>query len=333
MRRLPVLFVMVVLAGFLASCVASTGLPAFKRLENYRFDPSLALLERVGEVPPLLLEALKKLDNRPDYRPYNLTPEEMRQFSVALGELPDIQRTVLNGRLVGIYFVQNLSSGGYSDYLLDRNGVLHTVLVLNPAILHTGISRWIADKELSAFQADRTDISLTVECGEGGRSALLYLLLHETAHQLDYLSGCTPYVEKDLAAAGKPLAEVAFDAGAWQDYDHPLAAFDFPLRRRLRFYGLDNSVKLARGDLPHLYRRLAASPFTTLYASQNWAEDFAETAAFAALARSNGIVCTLRVQGPGQEQFEFPLLDRPPVVVRLPLLYAACRPVSLIGVK
>jgi hypothetical protein len=153
----------------------------------------------------------------------------------------------------------------------------------------------------------------------------VYLLLHETAHQLDYLAGCTPYVEKDLAGRGKSLATVPFDSATWRDYNHPLPAFDFPLRGRLRFYGSDNSAKLSRSELPNLYRRLAKTPFTTLYASQNWAEDFAETAAFAALARINGIVCTMRVHGPGTERFEFPILDHPEVVIRLPLLYSACR--------
>ncbi|HEX9079715.1 MAG TPA: hypothetical protein VF795_09010 [Desulfuromonadaceae bacterium] len=323
MRRVPVLVVMIILAGCLASC-ASGGLPPFKRLENYPFDPSKTLPERVTEVPPLLLEALKRSDNRPDYRAYRPTPGELRQLAAALGELPDIQRQALHGRLVGIYFVQNLSSGGYSDYLLDRRGVLHTVLVLNPAILHTGMSRWITDKELSAFTTDRSDIGLSVECSDGGRSALLYILLHEAAHQLDYLAGCTPYVERALAAAGKPLAAVPFAAAAWRDYDHPLPEFDAPLRGRLRFYGSGATARLPAGEMPALYRYLATTPFTTLYASQNWAEDFAETAAFAALARRDGIVCTLRVRGPGTEQFLMPLLDRPPVAARLPLLSPSC---------
>lgn len=329
MVRLPVLCVMLVLAGCLASCTASGTLPAFKRLENYRFDRATPLPDRVGEIPPLLLDALKRLDNRPDYRPYNLTPEEMRQFSAALDELPDIQRTAIEARLAGIYFVQNLSSGGYSDYLLDRHGVLHTVLVLNPAILHTSISRWITDKELSAFLADRDDIGLTTECTGGERSALLYILLHETAHQLDYVAGCTPYVEKELASAGKPPLTVPFSGVAWKEYDHPWPEFDFPQRDRLHFYGSDPSAKLSRSELPALYRRLEATPFSTLYASQNWAEDFAETAAFSALARYNGIVCTLRVRGPGTERFEVPTLDRSEAVIRLPLVYSSCRPAVL----
>ena len=145
---------------------AHTPIPMFKQLESYCYNPATPLLDRVAEVPPHLLEALKKLDERDDYRPYQTTLEDTKKIVAAFHAIPDVQRTVLEKRLVGIYFVENFSAGGYSDYLFDKNGNLYTILVLNPAILRTGISKWIKDKELSAFSNDRTDIDLSVECNE-----------------------------------------------------------------------------------------------------------------------------------------------------------------------
>lgn len=324
MKRLAVIVSWLCTAWLMASCVCSQQLPGFKQLESYRFDPAVPLLDRVSEVPPHLLEALKKLDERDDYRPYLPTLEDTKKIVAAIHAIPDSQRSVLDRRLVGIYFVENFSAGGYSDYLFNKGGNLYTILVLNPAILRTGISKWVTDKELSAFRKDRTDIDMTVECGEGEMTALVYILLHESAHNMDYVSGCTPYVEKDLAASGKPLDASSFTGTAWVDYDRPLAAYDFPQRGKLGFYGAAKDSGIPRSELPKLYRSLASTPFTNLYASQNWAEDFAETAAFSSLARIIGSPCMIRVRGEGADLFEVSTTAREPVARRLPLLYRGC---------
>ncbi len=308
----------------LSACSTANTLPAFKQMENYSFNPSTVLTDRLAEVPPVLLEALKQLDNRQDYLPYELTQAEKLQLGAALNDLPEVHRTAMDKRLVGIYFVKNLSSGGYSDFVWDRDGTLYTLLVLNPDLLHKTISDWIMEKELSAFLADQKNINLKVDCGENERSALLYLLLHESAHQLDYVAGCTPFVEKELAVSGREVLQIPFVAASWQSYDHPLPIFDFHLREKMHFYGNDSSKKLSRSTLPELYRKLEKTPFNILYASQNWAEDFAETAAFLALANITGKACTIEIEGPGNSSFQFSVLERPSVVARIPLLYSSC---------
>jgi hypothetical protein len=325
MKKIAVVVSWICIGWMVASCVHAPQLPMFKQLENYRFDPAIPLLDRVAEVPPHLLEALKKLDERDNYRPYVPTLQDKKMIVAAFHAIPGIQRDVLDRRLVGVYFVENFSAGGYSDYLFDRDGNIYTILVLNPAILRTGISRWIKEKELSAFGNDRNDIDLTVECKEGDMTALVYILLHETAHILDYVSGCTPYVEKDLAAMGKPLDAASFAGAAWLDYDRPLAVYDFPQRNKLGFYGAKTGSRISRNELFKLYRSLEATPFTNLYASQNWAEDFAETAAFSSLSRITGSACVIRLQGPEVENFEVSTTERKPVSMRLPILYGGCR--------
>ncbi|MDO9067120.1 MAG: hypothetical protein Q7W05_01530 [Deltaproteobacteria bacterium] len=324
MKNIAVIFSLICIGLIIGSCVHTPQLAKFKQLENYHFDPMIPLLNRVAEVPSYLLEALKKLDERDDYRPYIPTLEDTNKIVAALHAIPDIQRVVLDRRLVGIYFVENFSAGGYSDYLYDRDGNLYTILVLNPAILSTGISKWIREKELSAFKNDIADINLTVECREGNMTALVYIMLHETTHIMDYVSGCTPYVEKDLAHRGKSLDSSSFTGEAWLDYDLPLARYDFPLRSKLGFYGAAKDSGISRSELPGLYRSLAATPFTNLYASQNWAEDFAETAAFSSLARIIGSGCIFRVEGPGTDPFEISTIFREPVERRLPILFNGC---------
>lgn len=319
------LFLMVLAALFLSCCAIDRPTTDFKRLESYRFDPDTDLADRLADVPEQLLESLQKLDQREDYLPYRLSPVERKQFASTLKELPGIHLAAMQKRLVGIYFVKNLSSGGYSDFVWSRDGKLYTLLVLNPELLKKSISEWVRDKEMSAFLDDRKDIGLNVNCYENGRSALLYLLLHESAHLLDYVAGCTPYVERELADRGKTLATVPFASRVWQDYSSPQPLFDFPQRAEMHFYGSDNSRKLSRGKLPEAYQSLAKTPFNILYASQNWAEDFAETAAFSSLARITGHACTIRIDKTGGSSFLFSMLDRPPVVARMPSLYSSCR--------
>ena len=310
---------------FMVSCSRLGALSGYKDVERYGvFNTSTTLAERVAQPPAFLLEALKKMDNRNDYLAYVPTASEMRQIVDALDNIPDRQKAAMLSRLVGIFFVSNLSSGGYSDYLFDRNGTLHTILVLNPAILHTGISQWIKDKEMSAFFDDKSGVVMSVDCDEGERSALLYILLHESAHQLDYIAGCTPYVEKDLSKSGKPLNGVPFAAVTWKGYDLPLPAFDYSRRSQLRFYGNDDSAKLPGREMPAAYRRLAKTPFTLLYASQNWAEDFAETVAFTELKRIIGKGCRIHIKGAGKQDFMFDLLERKVAAERLPFLYSSC---------
>jgi len=305
------------------SCSVSL-LPEHKQMENYGFRPGSMLVERVAPPPLFLLEELKRLDGRSDYLPYIPTAADMQQLNDYLLLLPPRERAAMVKRLAGIYFVTNLSSGGFSDYVYDKNGTLHTILVLNPALFKTGISQWVKDKELSAFLDDRADIGLEVDCGEEGRSALLYILLHESAHQLDYVAGCTPYVEKDLAKSGKLTADVPFVARTWLGYEQPLPRYDFIPRARLHFYGSSAGPRLSRSELPAAYAGLAVTPFNLLYGSQNWAEDFAETVAFSNLKRIAGKDCRIRVTGPGHKERVVWLTDRKPVAERMQYLYNSC---------
>ena len=323
-RALPRLLLTGCICLVLSACTVPSALPDYKILDIYAFRPGASLVGRVGLPPAPLLDALQLSDGRPDYRAYRPTSADMVQIGAALNELPDRQRRAMLARLAGIYFVSNLSSGGYSDYVYGHDGTLHTVLVLNPAILRVSMSQWIRDKELSAFRDDGSGVTIDVDCGDDDRSALLYILLHESGHLLDYVAGCTPYVEKPLAASGKPLKLVPFVAAAWRNYDRPLPVFDFSGRNRYRFYGAAPDAQRPLGELPQAYRHLALTPFQLLYASQNWAEDFAETVAFSEFKRITGRECRIRISQPGKPDFEFSLLDRPAVQARLPLLYSSC---------
>jgi hypothetical protein len=62
----------------------------------------------------------------------------------------------------------------------------------------------------------------------------------------------------------------------WKGYAEPEANADFARRADVTFYGLGGGPKIPLAEAEAVYRDLATGPFPSLYAAQNWAEDFAE---------------------------------------------------------
>ena len=112
--------------------------------------------------------------------------------------------------------------------------------------------------------------------GGQGRSQLLYTLVHECGHLADYVYHYTPYTEPLIKELGLGVAETPFVGSIWTDYAKPEERSDFAGRTAVSFYGLGGGAKVPLANAADLYRGLSNSPFPSLYASQNWAEDFAE---------------------------------------------------------
>lgn len=253
-----------------------------KNLKNYRFDPRSNLADRVAPVPDFVLTYLSELDKTETYAPYRPTAAEKAQLVAYLGLLPESARQTLQQRLVGIYFIDRWVGSGMADYLLDDRMQLYTILIINPETMRHTMSEWLTYREGTAFQADPGEADprkVTIDCGTE-YTGLMYLLLHETAHIMDYVNRYTPYVEKDLRKLGIFSWDSDFTRGIWASYDTPAAPFDYEGRRDIAFYGLGNKPLIPLSRAAAIYGGLRESPFVSLYGSQNWAEDFAEYSAW-----------------------------------------------------
>lgn len=257
-------------------------------LSNFDYDPSRPLMDRVGIAPDFVMTFLRNMDGRTDYKPYRLNAMEKSLLSNNLSLLPERMLKVFDESLIAIYFVENFLGSGMADFVLDDRGQMKTVLYINPATLKNDISKWLTFKENSCFIPD-AQASVRIWCGTN-HTGLLYILLHEGAHIVDYIDAVTPYVEKSLIGIGKQgKGSKAFTKRVWQSYKVPQKKFDYPRRDKVDFYGLGGGPHLAMTNAASLYWSLEKTPFASIYGSMNWAEDLAEFVTFYHLVEVLGL--------------------------------------------
>ncbi len=253
---------------------------SIRQLKNYSFDPSSSVESRVKNIPGFVLDYLKKLDEKEDYKNYPLKEEEMNIIIDSINKLPELHKKVFKERLLGIYFVDNFLGSGFAEWVLDDNKQVYCFMVFNPKVLKNNISDWITHKENTCFINDNPDISIEIDCGTA-YNGFLYILLHESTHIVDYVKIITPYVEEALIGIlGMKIETKEFTQGIWADYSIPEKDYDYNYRKSITFYGFGGGPKINISDSGNVYKQLSQTPFVSIYGSKSWAEDLAEFLAF-----------------------------------------------------
>ncbi|MFC2076530.1 hypothetical protein ACFLT7_05560 [candidate division KSB1 bacterium] len=251
-----------------------------KLFKSYSFNPDTPLISRLKPVPDFVLDYLKDFDQRPDYSSYDPSEAELDLLREYIPTLPPLHREVLKERLIGIYFIDNFMGSGMADYVLAENNDIYTILVLNSKIFGSDISDWLTYKDSTCFADSSSEAEVRINCGREF-NGLMYILLHEATHIVDYVMQLTPYVEPDfLTLGGFAEKESEFTANIWTEYDQPKKPFDFPGRDRVTFYGMGGGPKIDLKEAADIYLKLSQTPFASLYSSLSWAEDFADLATF-----------------------------------------------------
>jgi hypothetical protein len=268
---------------FLFSCGTETGsekqeilsLP-FKQLKNYYYDFKIPVEERIREAPQFLLDQLMEWDNTDDYIQYMPTEREWSAFRKYINILPDKNLSVLEKKLVNVYFVDNFKGSGMAEYIFDENEELYCILIINSDVLHYDMSSWLTLRENSCFKFDGSGIKIRVQCGTEF-SGLLYVLLHETTHIVDYTERITPYCEPHLVHFFKPKEpeSVDFTNGIWSGYNKLSDQYSFPEQESISFYGL-GGPNLEFSQAVTVWKNVAETPAASLYGCMSWAEDLAE---------------------------------------------------------
>ena len=271
-------------AAFLAGCSSSNqdeelinrilSLPA-KQYENYTFDPETALTGRISETPGFVLEYLNNMDGVDNYSSYTPTDEERALFASCLELLPEINRQIMEEKLAAVYFVENLYGSALADYFISREGDLYNILIINPEVMRHSMTEWLSYRENSAYKDSRGEI--TVHCGTE-HTGLLYTLLHESTHIVDYHLNITPYAEysSHLLTGASLDRDNPFLKDIWKDYNRVQRGYRTSFTSLVSFYGLGAGPSLELADAPRIYTDLMDSPFGSLYGSMSWAEDLAE---------------------------------------------------------
>jgi hypothetical protein len=280
-------FSLIIVFLFLFSCHSSPrtkllrtldATPA-KNLQSYEYDRTSTVISRVTSAPAFILSFWNKTDKTTDYSSYAPTQDELRMIGDYLQKLPRHYQEVLQQRLVAIYFVNNLRGSGATDYILDAQGDIYTIMLFNPNTLRTDLSKWLTYRENSCFIRNAADVKIDINCGTK-YTGFLYALVHESTHVVDYVESYTPYIEKNIAIIKEVKAtSTPFTKNIWKDLAVPLLFYDFPNRKNVTFYG-DGGPNINISDARELYEHLMVTPFVSLYGSMNWAEDFADSMTF-----------------------------------------------------
>ncbi|HAP43732.1 MAG: hypothetical protein A2087_05240 [Spirochaetes bacterium GWD1_61_31] len=316
------------LAGFLiAGLILACGHSQPSLREYAATQPALQLasypdlmdkpvIERLVATPAFYINYLQTMDGVDDYRPYEPDAAERRLFAETLALLPPVYQTCLQEHLAIIFFVENFKGGGMADFAMAADGSFRNVLIINPQVLKTGLGDWIARRDNSSFATG--PYSIGNRLGNDYRG-LVHLLLHEASHIYDYHYYATPCVGLFMRELGfAKLESTEFSRQAWQGFNTPTAVNEFASRNELTAYGLGQASPNAA--IPSRYEALAHTSFASLYGSWNWAEDFAEMAAWYCISRLPGINYTLILRQDGVEVASWQPLDKPGMAARLALV-------------
>lgn len=288
------------------------------RLESYAFDPDSPLERRVGPAPDFLVDYLSQQDET-RYAPYRPKAEDLGEVEQALSQLPQHYVHVLESKLIGIYFMADLSGSGWADWVVGPRGDMYNYIILSTNVLGRDISDWLSWKENTCFERDDPTLKIEIDAGNA-LSGIAGILMHESSHVIDYQQNLTPYVEMSTWLYANPTGEVQptpFSKGVWDEEKKPGAASGFTERERVSFYGWGEGPKLKISQAAAVYGNLAKTPFVSLYGTLSWVEDFAETMLFAWLTQTMGQPYVIKVKKGDQVIYSVEPMSRPAVRDRL----------------
>ena len=232
-----------------------------------RQDP---LEDRVSSAPEGLLKRFSKELNV-NVSAHMVTPGERITLANALAQLTPFQREVLQNRLRAIYFIDGLPNNA----LTFPDGGTTTEPVYSIAVragaLHETVSELVTRKERTLFDSAASELSVTVD-GET-LNAMVYVLLHETTHIVDFAVGATP--DPAHSIGDHPLV-----SGIWRDGITPADQYRLP---RLMGILWRTGRVMPITHAADLYDALGRTPFISVYASCDSRDDLAELVAWTEL--------------------------------------------------
>ena len=257
-----------------------------RKLDNWSAARAVPVGERMGPASPWLVEYLN-LDNL-----FNGLPERPRAARLDDGFLADV-RSAIDGlpadiwrlfseRLLGIYFVENLGSSGYTDFVPGSGNVPPAgYIVLDAGILRQQTANaWASWKENTPFKfqtAYKLEARMETDANDNRKNAIQYILLHELGHVLAIGGRLHPpwSIAPNAVAPGAryPYFDLSWTIDRQADKYLSLFDSDFPQRKEVRYYF---GAKLAGDQMDAVYANLEKTNFPSLYAATSPGDDFAE---------------------------------------------------------
>jgi hypothetical protein len=186
--------------------------------------------------------------------------------------LTPLQREVLQKRLRAIYFIDGMPNNALT--FADGGSTAEPTfsIAVRSGALNETISELVTRKERTLFNNSGSEWSVTVDAGT--LNAMVYVLLHEATHIVDYSMGTTP-------DSGPPSCNYPLVSGIWRDRITPVDTYKLPILMSISYR--QNGRAMPVSDAPSLYDALEHTPFVSVYASSNWHDDLAELVAWTEL--------------------------------------------------
>jgi hypothetical protein len=259
----------VILATFCAGATAYAG-----TIKQQSDAPPVAhqdpLEDRASSAPESLLERFGK-DLNVKVSAHVITPGERLTLTNALAQLTPFQREVLRNRLHAIYFIDGMPNNALTFPDGGSTAEPKYSIAVRAGALHETVSELVTRKERTLFASAGSKLSVAVD--GGSLNAMVYVLLHETTHIVDFTVNATP--DPDHPSGNHPLV-----GGIWQDGRTPADEYRPPILMSI-FWRTGRAMPIMRAA--DLYDALGRTPFISVYASCDSHDDLAELVAWTEL--------------------------------------------------
>jgi hypothetical protein len=270
-RRSEMRTILVVVLGAGITSLFGISQPQSNLASVQEAAPQTPLEDRVSSAPEDLLKRFRDQLNA-NLSAHVVTTAEQATVANALTQLTPLQHEVLLKRLRAIYFIDGMPHNALT--FPDGGSTVEPTfsIAVRSGALHETISELVTRKERSLFDNADSEWSVTVDAGT--LDAMVYVLLHEATHIVDYSTRATP-------DKGPPGANYPFVYGVWRDGTTPVDMYKLPILMRISYRRGGRAMPLA--EAIDLYDALEHTPFISVYASSNWHDDLAELVAWTEL--------------------------------------------------
>jgi hypothetical protein len=230
-----------------------------------------SLEDRVSSAPE---SVLKRFSNKLNVNVsvHTVTPAERIILVNALAQLTPFQRRVLQNRLHAIYFMDGLPGNALTFPDGGPTADPMYSIAVRAGALHETVSELVTRKERTLFDSAGSELSVTVDGGT--LNAMVYVLLHEATHIVDFAVRATP----DPA---HPNGNYPLVTGIWRDVITPVDQYRLPILMGISYRRNGRVIPIAHA--PELYDGLGRTPFISVYASCDSYDDLAELVAWTEL--------------------------------------------------
>lgn len=281
----------------------------WKRGQFQRLQGNLALpfAQRVQTMPADLLKEVQDSDqaigiaNTDRYLARAASADELALIKTYMELLPSAHRKVITEKLLGLFIVDGFSGAGLTEWVVDRDGHVYYFLILNSALFTSSLDDWLTYKDNSYFDKSAPSPALRVRT-QTNYKALMYGLLHEGAHIVDYEFGVTPYFDpQHRELSGRTREVTGFTDGVWMQRSQPGARYDFKHRAELNTYGIFPKMGLVpRSELAGMFSQLTRTPFVSFYSGTSWNEDLADYVTYRHIEKKLGGAVTVELLRDGK---------------------------------